>query len=281
MRRGIRATQGVRGARRSSTAPNPREREGLDAHESYRLPPAKDPALKKVHQISSNKIHSPRTARGGSAMLASLTLLPRTHSEVAWLFSELRKHQSEVVHQPAEPYRVPLVNFENANYVGNLSIGSPPQPFPVLFDTGSANLWVPGTRCTSAGCLAHPRFNQSASHTFRPLSSRLKVSTPFFSHISPALSLEQMGVFLSLTHFSHMPHSHSSHISPGMFWSRYASALERSQQRLLRTTCRWERYGSTVRICSLLSMRADSHSSSCHSPESSALRRQSSRRADL
>ena len=132
-------------------------------------------------------------------MLASLTLLPRTHSEVAWLFSELRKHQSELVHQPAEPYRVPLVNFENANYVGNLSIGSPPQPFPVLFDTGSANLWVPGTRCTSAGCLAHPRFNQSASHTFRPLSSRLKVSTPFFSHISPALSLEQMGVF-SLTH---------------------------------------------------------------------------------
>ena len=133
-------------------------------------------------------------------MLASLTLLPRTHSEVAWLFSELRKHQSELVHQPAEPYRVPLVNFENANYVGNLSIGSPPQPFPVLFDTGSANLWVPGTRCTSAGCLAHPRFNQSASHTFRPLSSRLKVCTPFFPHISPALSLEQMGVFLSLTH---------------------------------------------------------------------------------
>eukprot|EP00908_Phaeocystis_cordata_P026237 Transcript_8705.p1 GENE.Transcript_8705~~Transcript_8705.p1 ORF type:complete len:363 (-),score=123.78 Transcript_8705:602-1690(-) len=59
-----------------------------------------------------------------------------------------------------------LHNFKNTQYYGSIGIGTPTQRFPVIFDTGSANLWVPGTSCYSMGCSAHARFERSQSSTF-------------------------------------------------------------------------------------------------------------------
>ncbi|KAM3146083.1 hypothetical protein pb186bvf_001740 [Paramecium bursaria] len=45
---------------------------------------------------------------------------------------------------------VNMKNFYNAQYFGNISLGSPPQTFSVLFDTGSSYIWVASPCCK--GC---------------------------------------------------------------------------------------------------------------------------------
>uniref|UniRef100_A0A8B9CYV5 pepsin A n=1 Tax=Anser brachyrhynchus TaxID=132585 RepID=A0A8B9CYV5_9AVES len=69
----------------------------------------------------------------------------------------------------------PLENIMDAEYVGAISIGTPPQQFLVLFDTGSSDLWVPSVDCSSPACGEHERFDHRLSATHRPTGQPISI----------------------------------------------------------------------------------------------------------
>nr|XP_005892693.1 PREDICTED: pregnancy-associated glycoprotein 4 isoform X2 [Bos mutus] len=87
-----------------------------------------------------------------------------------------------------DPYRLSQISFRGSNltihplrnirdifYVGNITIGTPPQEFQVIFDTGSSDLWVPSIDCNSTSCATHVRFRHLQSSTFRPTNKTFRI----------------------------------------------------------------------------------------------------------
>lgn len=82
-------------------------------------------ALMAVHNIEST-LTAPRNLRG--------------NKDIKALKEGPGKDESEIIK-----------DYANAQYYGIVKIGSPPQEFQVIYDTGSSNLWIPEVGCVHCG----------------------------------------------------------------------------------------------------------------------------------
>ncbi|XP_066367875.1 aspartic proteinase-like [Miscanthus floridulus] len=72
---------------------------------------------------------------------------------------------------------VPLVDYLNTQYYGEIGLGTPAQNFTVIFDTGSSNLWVPSSKCYfSIACYLHPRYKSAKSSTYKKDGETCKIT---------------------------------------------------------------------------------------------------------
>mmetsp|Transcript_19372 Transcript_19372/g.26622 ORF Transcript_19372/g.26622 Transcript_19372/m.26622 type:complete len:381 (+) Transcript_19372:26-1168(+) len=56
-------------------------------------------------------------------------------------------------------------DYENSQYYGEISLGSPLQKFNVIFDTGSSDLWVASIKCDSS-CGRHSKYDSTKSSSY-------------------------------------------------------------------------------------------------------------------
>ncbi|CAE6376454.1 unnamed protein product [Rhizoctonia solani] len=88
------------------------------------------------------------------------------------LFSNLGKEKSK-------RQGVPLIDEQDELWAGEILIGTPGQKFLIGFDTGSADLWIPSSKCRGQACQSKNTYTSSSSSTSKEVTTSQKFSISY------------------------------------------------------------------------------------------------------
>jgi len=123
---------------------------------------------------------------GAAPLHVPIKRKPRTASQLNAFKEKLSQLSSSQLSSPAP---VALKDFQDSEFYGTVSVGTPPKDFTVIYDTGSSNLWVPSSKCVSKACKTHNKYDMSKSSS--PRQDGRKLILPYGSGICAGTLLEE------------------------------------------------------------------------------------------
>lgn len=102
-------------------------------------------------------------AMGCVSASAPFVTLPLKRKALSAEERALLPHTAELLADAAGTHSLVINNYQDAQYYGEVTVGTPPQTMEVIYDTGSSNLWVPNKKPTLS---SHKIYDHGKSSTY-------------------------------------------------------------------------------------------------------------------
>nr|CAH8821072.1 unnamed protein product [Trichobilharzia regenti] len=166
------------------------------------------------------------------------------------LFRVLQQSWVNLLNGGDTPTSEPLYNYGSIQYYGEVLVGTPPQEFRVLFDTGSTDTWLPSRKCwfLDIPCWFIRFYDSSKSSTYKPNGTKFDINYLIGSY-SGYWSMDTMQIN-SLVIRNQAFAEVTNVFSEDFFGSKYDGVIGMSRRNV-------SRYGNTPFFPNILSQSRD------------------------
>jgi hypothetical protein len=111
------------------------------------------------------------------AAAAALERIPLTKPQLSMdeMIKAINGQQQELGAKLGSPQPVVITDYQNAQYFGPITVGTPGETLKVVYDTGSSNLWVPMKGCCSF-LTRHSLYHHEKSSTYLANGTKFNIA---------------------------------------------------------------------------------------------------------